>query len=165
MPCDCHRLGFITSQKCNSCRQDMIFGKRLCSDRIFLPVHDSTVYGLAYSSCIVSPIGLSILRDIEFNMCCTKIPGLDYFSESRNFNMFNLHLLVHKVFLKFRWENEIKQMPSSRYIYWKTVAEVYPFEIRHYSPSRPLASDGQQLVQGDSEFTNFISRQKLYRCD
>ncbi len=47
-------------------------------------------------------------------MCCTKISGLDYFSNSRNCN---LHLLVHKVFLKFRCENEIKQTLSSRYIF------------------------------------------------
>ncbi len=71
-------------------------------------------------------------------MCCTKISGVDYFSKSRNCN---LHLLVHRVFLKHRCEYEIKQSPSNRYIYWKTVAEVYPFERRHYSPSRPLATD------------------------
>ncbi len=28
-----------------------------------------------------SPIGLSVLRDIESNMCCTKISSLDYFFE------------------------------------------------------------------------------------
>ncbi len=28
---------------------------------------------------MISPIGLSILRDIKSNMCCTKISGLDYF--------------------------------------------------------------------------------------
>ncbi len=61
-----------------------------------------------------SPIGLSILRDIESNMCCTKIAGWDYFSNSCNCN---LRLLLHKVFLKLRSENERKQTPSSRYIY------------------------------------------------
>ncbi len=50
-------------------------------------------------------------------------------------------------------------------IYWKTAAEVYPFKIRYYSRSRALATDGEQLVQRDSEFTKFVSRQKLYRCD
>ncbi len=87
----------------------------------------------------------------------TKISGWDYFSKSRNCN---LHLLVHKVFIKFRCEYEIKQTPSSRYIYSKTVAEVYPFERHHYSPSRPLATDGEQLVQGDSESANIVSRPK-----
>ncbi len=83
-----------------------------------------------------SPIGLSIciLRDVESNKCCTKIAGWDYFSKSRNCS---LRLLLHKVFLKLRCENEIKQTPSSRYIYWKLAAEVYPFERCHYSPSRP----------------------------
>ncbi len=105
-----------------------------------------------------SPIGLSILRDIESNKCCTKIAGLDYFLKSRNCN---LRLLLHKVFLKLHCENEIKQTPPSRYIYWKMAAEVCPFERRHYSPSRPLATDREQLVQGDSEFTNLVSRPKV----
>ncbi len=105
-----------------------------------------------------SPIGLYILCDIESNMCCTKISALDYFSKSRNCN---LHLLVHKVLLKHRWEYEIKQTPSCRYIYWKTVAEVYPFERCHYSPSRPLATDGEQLVQEDLESANIVSQPKV----
>ncbi len=57
-------------------------------------------------------------------MCCTKISSLDYFSKSRNRN---LHVLVHKVLLKFRCEYEIKQTSSSRHIYWKTVAWSLPF--------------------------------------
>ncbi len=60
-----------------------------------------------------------------------------------------------------RCENEIKQMPSSRYIYWKTAAEVYPFERHHYSTSRPLATDGEQPVQGDSESAKIVSRPKV----
>ena len=62
-------------------------------------------------------------------MCCTKILGLDYFLKSRNCN---LHLLVHTVFLKFRCEYKIKRHPGI--FTEKNVAEVYPFERRHYSP-------------------------------
>ncbi len=91
-------------------------------------------------------------------MCCTKISDLDYFSKNRNCN---LHVLVYKVFLKFPCEYEIKQTPSSRYVYWKPFAEVYPYERRHYSPSRPLATDREQLVQGDSESANIVSRPKV----
>ena len=96
------------------------------------------IYFSQISHHLASPIGLSILCDIESNMCCTKISDLDCFSKSSNCN---LHLLVHKVFLKFRCEYEIKETPSSRYIYWKPVAEVYPFKRPHYSPLQPLATD------------------------
>ncbi len=96
--------------------------------------------------------------DTESNMCRFKFLGLDYFSKSPNCN---LHLLVHKVFLNFRCEYEIKQKPSFRNIYWKTVAEVYPFERRHYSPSRSLATDGEQLVHGVLESANIVSRAKV----
>ena len=77
-------------------------------------------YAIAPGHGWPSPIGLSILRDIESNMCCTKISGWDYFSKSRNCN---LHLLVHKVLLKFRCENEIN----------KRILQVYLLKNRCWS--------------------------------
>ncbi len=41
------------------------------------------------------------------------------------------------------------------------MAGVYPFERRHYSPSQPLATDREQLVQGGSESANIVSRPKV----
>ncbi len=43
-----------------------------------------SMWWMPMSSTGSSPIGLCVLRDIESNMCCTKISVLDYFSKSRN---------------------------------------------------------------------------------
>ncbi len=52
-------------------------------------VGDNRVVLQSHSSLagIPSPIGMSVLRDIESNMCCTRISNLDYFSKSHDCNV------------------------------------------------------------------------------
>ncbi len=47
----------------------------------------------------------------------------------------------------------------------KTNAIFQVYLLKNGCWSLPLATDGEQLVQGDSEFTKLVSRQKLYRGD